>query len=280
MAQFDGTTGNNYLQGSADADTLSGLAGNDLLEGLAGADTLNGGIGRDAASYRTSGGVHVALDSSFAATGDAAGDTFILIEDVEGSLTGNDILSGDQGGNRLFGFGGDDRLLGRAGNDQLFGADGADMLYGSSGMDTLNGSDGNDYIDGGNDRDVLLGGDGNDILIGGAGNDKIDGGAGADRFEFYSPFYAADSILHFDGADTLAFSHSSFKGTKIGALHASEFWSNTTGLAHDATDRFIYSTHDHTLHFDSNGSTAGGTKVVIATFLDSVDVHYADILVF
>jgi Ca2+-binding RTX toxin-like protein len=277
VAHFDGTSVADYLQGSAETDTLSGLEGNDLLEGLAGADMLNGGDGRDAASYRTSAGVHVALDFSFAASGDAAGDFFTSIEDVEGSLTGNDILSGDSNSNQLFGFGGDDRLYGRAGNDKLFGADGNDRLYGAAGNDTLNGSDGDDLIDSGDGSDTLVGGDGIDTLRGGLGKDRLDGGTGADYFEYGSIVEAGDLITRFDALDLMVFSHASFRGTKIGALHASEFWSNTTGLAHDGGDRFIYSTKDHTLHFDSNGSNTGGTKLVIATFYDSIIVHHLDI---
>jgi Ca2+-binding RTX toxin-like protein len=262
LAHYNGTSADNYIQGSTDSDTLFGLEGNDLLEGLTGADALDGGTGRDAASYRTSTGVRVALDNSFAATGDASGDTFMSIEDVEGSLTGHDVLSGNANANRLFGFGGDDRLYGRSGNDQLLGADGNDQLFGGLGSDVLNGSDGND------------------LLAGGPGRDTINGGDGTDLFRYYNVTEGGDKIVSFAADDILQFSQLSFAGTHIGKIGRDAFWTNATGLAHDQSDRFIFDAAHHVLRFDSNGSAPGGIHSAIATFYDSTPSTFSDIHIF
>jgi VCBS repeat-containing protein len=47
MATFNGTTGNDTLIGTIQADTINGRAGNDTLIGGAGRDTLTGGAGND-----------------------------------------------------------------------------------------------------------------------------------------------------------------------------------------------------------------------------------------
>ncbi len=48
MAVFNGTPGDDTLDGAGDNDVINGLAGNDTLNGGAGDDVLNGGEGADA----------------------------------------------------------------------------------------------------------------------------------------------------------------------------------------------------------------------------------------
>ena len=62
-------------------------------------------------------------------TGDAAGDTFVDIENLTGSDY-NDTLKGDNGDNILTGGLGDDYLFARDGNDTLIGGAGNDVLHG------------------------------------------------------------------------------------------------------------------------------------------------------
>ncbi|MCW5590151.1 MAG: cadherin domain-containing protein [Legionellales bacterium] len=117
----NGTSGNDTLTGTVNADilygrdgddTLHGLAGNDILQGHGGNDTIYGGDGND----------------------------LILGND------GNDYLYGGYGNDVIHGGDGTDIVYGEHGNDVLYGGDGTDSLVGGFGSDTLNGGAGNDMI--------------------------------------------------------------------------------------------------------------------------------------
>jgi Ca2+-binding RTX toxin-like protein len=207
----EGNELNNVIIGGAGADTLSGLLGDDILMGGAGADRLEGDDGTDMASYlNATAGVQVSLNFLFAATGDAAGDDFLGIEDLQGSAF-NDILSGT---GKLFGEGGNDRLDAEGAGQVLNGGDGIDTvsyltstlgvtadlrlpslnagdafadtyasienLIGSNFADTLRGTDTANTINSGNGNDVVQGRSGNDILIGSGGDDRLFGEIGDD----------------------------------------------------------------------------------------------------
>jgi Ca2+-binding RTX toxin-like protein len=151
---FTGGAASEVVFGNAGNDTLNGGDGNDILLGSAGADTLIGGNGTDTASYLdATGAVTVNLTNGLLNTGDAAGDSFSLIEQFQGSSFDDTFI----------GSGGDDTILGDVGNDSITGA---------AGIDTLQGNAGNDMLDGGDGNDSLRGGAGADILNGGAGTDS------------------------------------------------------------------------------------------------------------
>ncbi len=175
-----GGIGDDTLHGDGGDDTLEGGAGNDMLVGGSGGDFLNGGEGRDMVSYAGSAlGVTASLQTGAASGGDAAGDSFLRIEDLSGSAQADE-LEGDDRNNRLHGEGGDDTLRGLEGDDRLWGGDGADDLSGGAGKDLLDGGADGDTLDGGAGDDTLLGDAGEDSLLGGDGQDQLDGGDGRD----------------------------------------------------------------------------------------------------
>jgi microcystin-dependent protein len=123
-----GSAFNDVLTGNGGVNTLTGGAGNDALAGGLGADALNGGDGADAADYSGSASrVRVNLSTGASLDADAAGDTFVSIENLIGTAF-NDTLTGDAGANKL---------IGGAGNDQLSGLGGADVLVGDIGADVF-----------------------------------------------------------------------------------------------------------------------------------------------
>ena len=186
-----GGDGDDILKGGAGDDILEGGKGDDFLDGGGGEDQFFGGEGQDTVSYKEaevrSDGVGVVVSMLFdvGKVGDAEGDTFHSIENLEGSR-GNDALAGNLEPNELYGLAGDDTLRGMGGKDKLYGGDGDDTLDGGEGDDTLDGGAGDDIILLGRAGvDTLYGGDGDDTLDGGAGNDILEGGAGADVYVFH-----------------------------------------------------------------------------------------------
>jgi Ca2+-binding RTX toxin-like protein len=205
----------NRLDAGASNDTLNGLGGDDTLQGGSGADWLIGSFGSDTATYHSSQGSVIAdLGDNSRNLGEARGDSFFSIENLEGSRF-SDSLRGDDTANILSGLDGDDTLVGLGGNDTLIGGLGQDRLVGATGLDTasyataagsviadlgdatrnlgeargdtyldvenLGGSRFGDSLRGDGIANVLTGHDGNDTLIGLGGDDTLIGGAGQDR---------------------------------------------------------------------------------------------------
>jgi Ca2+-binding RTX toxin-like protein len=225
-----GDTGNNALIGSY---------GNDRLIGGAGADILNGNVffnwnpavvyegdpdlsndGFDVASYETAAsGVTASLRDASINTGDAAGDTYVLIEGLAGSVF-DDILEGDRYSNRLEGGAGNDILIGTAGDwnaytDTLDGGEGYDTAVlaavraaytitfdATTGTYTLSSNvdsarvtniealqfaDGTvsvaSLVVGDNNDNVLMGTDNADDISGAGGDDTLEGFGGDDRID-------------------------------------------------------------------------------------------------
>jgi Ca2+-binding RTX toxin-like protein len=231
---FDGVTfGADVIWGNGGNDSIFGLAGDDLIIGGTGADALHGGPGSDTASYYTSAaGILASLSYGVGAGGDAEGDTYASIENLEGSgyadaLVGNDgnnSLEGWDGDDLLDGRDGDDTLWGGSGNDTLKGGGGADVLQGHAGIDTVSyyespegvfavlglfgaGGDaegdtfeGIENLTGSIYADTLWGDDGLNELMGMDGNDTLKGYGGADSLHGGN---GNDTLNGMDGPDVL-----------------------------------------------------------------------------
>ncbi len=94
------------------------------------------------ASYWNSAtGLRAVLLAPAGNTGDAAGDSYVGIEDLGGTGL-SDVLGGDNGANQVLGGNGNDDMDGFGGNDSLYGGDGNDRLIGNVGADLLDGGSG------------------------------------------------------------------------------------------------------------------------------------------
>ncbi|SLN37998.1 Bifunctional hemolysin/adenylate cyclase precursor [Roseovarius litorisediminis] len=276
---IDGAGGNDTVIGGAGADTLEGGDGIDLLlysdsssgvtVDLTGAST---GLGGDAEGDLVSGFENVnGSDFGDVIIGDAERNTIL-------GLDGDDSING--GANN-------DTIRGGTGADTLEGGDGTDLLHylGStsgvtidlnadvsgfqqasggeatgdviSGFEHVYASNFDDTLTGDGARNILYSYDGNDTLDGGDGNDVLRGGAGADTFIFKTALGTGnvDRIVDFSvGSDTIQLDSVVFTGLTAGALDATQFHVNATGLAEDAAQRIIYDSATGSLYFDSDGN--------------------------
>jgi Ca2+-binding RTX toxin-like protein len=129
--------------------------GDDTLRVGSSRESVVGGLGNDLLDFTDSGAVRVFLTTPASNTGAAARDIYDEFENIRGSLTGSDSLTGDDFVNTL---------QGQGGNDTLMGMDGADRLEGGVG---------NDRLDGGTGTDTMLGGAGNDVYFVNVAGDRV-----------------------------------------------------------------------------------------------------------
>ena len=243
--ELRGDHGANRIWGGAEKDIIHGRGGNDTLFGEAGDDVLlpgggddvlYGGSGQDRVAYwSASNSVFVDLLNSTISQGEAIGDTFNSIEDLQGTNY-DDELRGTNGANLIWGGQGNDVIVGRGGSDGLFGQEGNDILLGGTGADVIDGGEGRDRaaywlsgtgltIDLGNpaantgdaagDRfeniEDLQGSNHADNLTGDSGDNRIWGGAGSDTIAGWD---GADVLTGNSGADTFSFQEND-SGTDI-----------------------------------------------------------------
>lgn len=121
-----GNQANNRLEGRDGNDVLQGFAGEDTLQGGNGVDHHDGGLGFDMVSYADAAqGVTVDLafdrgDGSFGKAtfgGVDSGDTFLSIEDIEGTNHGDQLFGWSGLSTKILGGGGNDLIDGRGGED-------------------------------------------------------------------------------------------------------------------------------------------------------------------
>ncbi|KAF0189654.1 MAG: hemolysin-type calcium-binding [Desulfobulbaceae bacterium] len=227
-------TSNTGTQGEADGDilisieNLIGGSGNDTFTGAHGiqANAFDGRGGTsDTVSYTVSTeGLVVALDHTLlltpvTQTNDAAGDTFVNIENLIGTayadtLIGNNVanvLTGGAGNDILEGLGSGDAFIGGAGTDTISYAN--SVLGVVSSLTTTFGSGpavtqtndalGDTYVG----IENMIGSGGSDTLIGESNNNRIEGGAGDDTLEGMG---GADQLIGGVGIDTASYVHSTY----------------------------------------------------------------------
>ena len=235
--EVDGDAADNALAGADHADLLKGFGGNDTLDGGGSGDSLYGGAGSDVASYASaSAGVLADLAHPANNTGDALGDSYKSIENLQGSAHADELrgtgganrIDGGGGNDTLSGRGGDDTLEGEAGRDHLNGGSGSDQLAGNGGDDTLKGGGGGDHLDGGSGHDRLLGNAGDDVLAGGASGDSLMGGTGTDVASYASASAGLLADLLSPGNNTGDAAGDSYNSIEdlLGSAHGDELRGN------------------------------------------------------
>ncbi len=224
----DVLTGNgqaNFFYGLDGDDQIFGQGGDDVMFGGLGADAFDGGEGFDQVTYVLAlEAVSVNLESAAGTTGEAAGDSFISIERIDGSNF-NDTIVGSALGDTIFGGAGNDTLQGADGDDYLEGQSGGDVHNGGAGFDTasyfnsngvtvnltsgartgdavgdtyvaieriMGSGTGADTLTGNTASNVFAGMGGGDVLSGGSGADVLNGGAGADTLNGGNDYDAVD----------------------------------------------------------------------------------------
>jgi Ca2+-binding RTX toxin-like protein len=162
----------------------------------------------------------------------------------------------------------------------LTGNDQANRLFGGNLADVLAGRAGADRLEGGAGDDKLNGGGGNDKLNGGLGLDRLTGGNSADAFVFNTAPALAnrDTILDYNvAADTIQIENAVFPGLgAAGVLAASQFVIGAN--AADAGDRIIYNATTGRLYFDADG-TGAAAKIWFATLDPGLALTAADFVV-
>jgi Ca2+-binding RTX toxin-like protein len=225
---FDSLNSIENVTGSAFGDTIEGDANANFINGLGGIDTVY------YASSAT--GVTVNLITNVGSGGDATGDTYSSIENVIGSATGNDVVTGGNEANFFDGGGGNDTLDGGGGGDSIIGGEGDDLLKPGAGFDYVLGGNGIDTVDystsvtgvgvhlfygggfGGDASgdgitgvenvigsatagDTIYGDDAANILMGLGGDDTFFGSAGADMMDGGAG--TGDTVYYFASAGAI-----------------------------------------------------------------------------
>jgi Ca2+-binding RTX toxin-like protein len=235
---------------------LNGGSGNDTLRGSSFADTLDGGHGKDS-MVGGAGNDDYLVDNSGDKISDSAGHDFV---EASASYT---LPSG------------------------------VEDLYGRGLKDiTLKGNSASNWIAGNNGDNSINGMGGDDRLSGGIGDDTLTGGSGNDRFYFneQAEFNGHDTITDFTHGHDKVWLSLTWFDIPNSQMHVSEtlgksaFWSNTTGKAHDASDRIIYNKNTGHLYYDEDGNKSDHGRILLATFEDAKHHHpelqYTDFTVY
>jgi Ca2+-binding RTX toxin-like protein len=303
--EITGNAGENILHdgGKGAADVMKGLGGSDTYRVFNSGDAIveaasQGSLDKvnAAVDYVLGAGVHVEILQTNGSAGTSAIDLTgnALAQEIIGNAGENILHDGGKGAADVMkGLGGSDTYrvfnsgdvivegMSQGAADKVVAA--VDYALGAGvHVEILqtNGSAGTSDIDltGNGIGQEIAGNAGDNRIDGKGGNDVLKGSGGADTFAFSTALGAdnVDSIADFSvAADTIELDDAIFAALTTGTLAAAAFWSNTTGLAHEASDRIIHDTATGKLFYDADG-TGAGAGVHFATLTVGLALTNAD----
>ncbi len=298
----DGSGGDDYIEATADRDTLYGGTGNDAIAGSGGNDTIYGDDFPDLAG---------GADQILAGSGD----------DIAFGCGGRDYINGEAGDDLLFGDRQGDFLVGGSGWDVIRGGYGRDVMFGNGiipgealpillelkvntdgitgagiPVQTFGGDLGpmpigddkaTDFLYGGWSKDIafgqggddyLYGGQGGDVLAGGHGRDCLNGGGGKDQFLFAE--YGAkntDCITDFEARDRIALDASVFRKLGSGDVLKSKYF-HVGDAPLTGHDRIVYDKATGRIFYDRDGSGGKFDMRKFAMVDKGTELHAHDFL--
>lgn len=307
---------NSTLTGNNLANHITGNTGNDLLDGLTGSDTMTGGLGNDRYVVDGLGDVVVEQPNQGIDTVSTRIVSYVLaagVENLIGTSTTGQHLTGNLLGNSITGAAGNDTISGGAGPDTMKGGSGNDIYVLDAAGDVVTeaASGGTDTVQitlasytlainvenlvatsaaalngkGNVLGNHLTGNAGNDVLNGMTGHDTLTGAGGADVFVFNTALSTAnvDMITDFNAAtDTFHLENNGadlFNAIAAGPLAATAFKIiGPGGAVVDANDRILYKQSTGQLFYDADGSGAGA-MVQFATLSNLAVISATDFLI-
>lgn len=187
LSMITGSTGNDTINGTANADFIFTTGGNDTITMGKGNDVVVNQTGNTIYKFNEGDGQDIIYD--YAGTDKivlgyskdrtlyrrVGGDLILKFKNSTDTLTIKDWFAVEGNRTETIEFSTGETatiqdILTRATSSQVTNS--ADNIFGTDGNDTIHSYDGDDFVSTGAGNDVIYGGLGNDIMVGGDGNDK------------------------------------------------------------------------------------------------------------
>jgi Ca2+-binding RTX toxin-like protein len=234
---ISGTTGNDILQGTQFADTLTGNAGNDTFNAGEGNDSMTGGAGND---------IYLVENAGDTYTEAAGGGTDLVISYLATHTLGANTENLQLAGTATTG-------IGNSLNNSITG---------NGRNDTINGSLGNDILNGAAGSDIISGGTGTDFFV---FNTALNAVTNVDTL---TDFNIVDDTIRLENAIFAKF-------TATGAIAPDTLVAGPGAVALDSNDYLIYDTANGNLYYDADGSGVG-VRVTFAALTGAPSLTAAD----
>ncbi|MFY0660164.1 MAG: calcium-binding protein [Shimia sp.] len=217
--------GNDKVYAGKGNDTVNLGDGNDYVRVGGGREEFHGGDGNDYLSYYDSrNGVNVNLETNEVSGSWASNDTISGFENVSGSKTGDDTITGTSGANMIRTYGGDDNIFAGDGNDTVYAGKGNDRVFLGEGDDYVFAGGGAEYFDGGYGHDIISYRDSRAGVVIDLQADMVSGS-----------WAVNDTIKNFESAAGSQSGHNKIFGTS-GTNHLDGFDGNDTLYGRDGND--------------------------------------------